>query len=190
MVQVYESENGGCALSYQTQHLIITHTRWINLKYHLKELGLESKLFDPSPVLEVGCGDGSYLAGLLMHHPDKSVIGIDIDEDCLLYGKHRFGDKIKLVHGNIINMPFEDESFMFVYSNSLYDLIPEWQKERSAREISRVLKPEGIYVTNKGELLRKRHFKEAGLIYIPFEKEIIFIKPKKTSPSQRQLASI
>ncbi|MBW3017486.1 class I SAM-dependent methyltransferase, partial [Candidatus Woesearchaeota archaeon] len=141
--KILKSRNGGSAIDMvQSKHPVLTHVAWINLINELRQLGLESKL--QGPMLDIGCGDGSFLAGLKMHDNQISIYGIDSDLDCLKFGKSRYGRAAKFVNADFRRMPFRDESFNFAYSNNIYDdyrTLYNFQV-MLAREIYRILRPE------------------------------------------------
>jgi len=96
----------------------------------------------PRPILDVGCGDGIYTKILFA---EKIDVGIDPLEYELEYArKLDVYEKLTLAWGN--EMPFENETFKTVFSNSVLEHIPDI--EPVLNEIHRVLKSDGnLYVT-------------------------------------------
>src|SRR5690349_4219027 len=93
------------------------------------------------PVLDVGCGDGHFASVTFTEPID---VGLDPWErdlrECALYRPVVYRN---LVLASATEMPFADESFQTVVSNSVLEHIPD--VEMTVREISRVLKPGGEF---------------------------------------------
>lgn len=94
------------------------------------------------PILDVGCGDGIYTKILFN---EKIDVGIDPLDHELEHAK-------KLdIYENLVNawgneMPFENETFKTIFSNSVLEHIPNI--EPVLKEINRVMQNDGIlYVT-------------------------------------------
>jgi protein-L-isoaspartate(D-aspartate) O-methyltransferase len=87
-------------------------------------------------VLDVGCGKAFLLHDLTEAVPGIDVTGIDISE----YGLENAKEEIrpKLQYANAVDLPFEDNSFDFVFSvNTLHNLfLPDLHK--ALKEIERV----------------------------------------------------
>jgi 2-polyprenyl-3-methyl-5-hydroxy-6-metoxy-1,4-benzoquinol methylase len=93
------------------------------------------------PVLDVGCGDGHFASVTFTEPID---VGMDPWERDLVECATLRPDVYKdLVLASATEMPFADESFQTVVSNSVLEHIPD--VEMTVREISRVLKPGGEF---------------------------------------------
>ena len=93
------------------------------------------------PVLDVGCGDGHFAASTFT---DQIDIGIDpMERDIVECAALRPKVYKELVLGSATEMPFADESFQTVISNSVLEHIPD--VDATVREIGRVLKPGGEF---------------------------------------------
>lgn len=94
------------------------------------------------PVLDVGCGDGHFASVTFTEPID---VGMDPWQrdllECATLGSSVYKD---LVLGSATEMPFADESFQTVVSNSVLEHIPD--VEMTVREIARVLKPGGACI--------------------------------------------
>jgi len=97
-------------------------------------------------VLDIGSGAGmDSLIAALMVGPEGSVTGIDMTPEMI--DKARRGvaelglNNVTFVEGEAETLPFDDESFDVVLSNSVIDLIPD--KDAVFGEIYRVLVPGG-----------------------------------------------
>jgi ubiquinone/menaquinone biosynthesis C-methylase UbiE len=94
----------------------------------------------PRPILDLGCGDGDFARAAFTQPLD---VGIDPSPQAIAQawrvGMHR---ELKIVDSN--QMPFADESFATVLSNSVLEHIPSI--DPTLRETYRVLQRGGIFV--------------------------------------------
>lgn len=94
----------------------------------------------PTPVLDVGCGDGQFASVAFDHRLD---VGIDPwGEPIHEAGSRQVYDL--LVQGEGAEMPFPDASFSTVISNSVLEHIPD--VDAVVRDIARVIRPGGKFV--------------------------------------------
>lgn len=95
------------------------------------------------PILDIGCGDGTFAR--VLFNGVKVDAGIDRDEKEIARAKLAgVYDDARV--GEVQELPFESESFRTVYSNCVLEHIPDI--ENALREIARVLKPGGaLYIT-------------------------------------------
>lgn len=142
------------------------------LRYFLKEFwfipsdilqrGMEANIWSrcifKSPILDIGIGNGKLTNFLFKDHPQIDV-GIDIEESGLEMakelkmsnGKKRYK---KVLWANAEKMPFKDESFRTVISNSTFEHIDKDLK--AVAEVGRVLKKDGLFfLTVPSEYLQK-----------------------------------
>lgn len=99
---------------------------------------LENVRFSP-PVLDVGCGDG-LVSKILLKNKQKFDWGIDLSVKEIERAK-RSGSYKHCRVANVYNLPFKDEAFQTVFSNSVIEHIPNL--DLALAEISRVLKRGG-----------------------------------------------
>lgn len=96
-------------------------------------------------VLDHGCGDGRY-AFYFTNKGAKSVVGVDISLEMIdLATKNLIESKskrIKFVKADVLSLPFEKDSFDFVFSN--FVLHHCLDSQRALAEIFRVLRKGGI----------------------------------------------
>ena len=105
-------------------------------------------------VLDVGCGTGTLAVMLKERHPGVEVAGLDGDPEVLERGRRKAasaGLAIDFVQGMSFDLPFEDGSFDRVLSSLMLHHLKRDAKERTAREIARVLRPGGeLHVADFG----------------------------------------
>lgn len=92
-------------------------------------------------ILVVGCGTGEE-AGFIARRLGADTVGIDIGQE-FAFDRVK-SEPAKLYVMDAREMAFPDGSFDFVYSFHALEHIP--QPKRALREMSRVLKPGGLYV--------------------------------------------
>lgn len=102
--------------------------------------GLEIK--PGSVVLDVGTGTGILIPFLQEAVGDSgSIVALDLAEEMLKRAKEKHGEQVRYVQGDIVNTPFEDNSFDEMICNSCF---PHFQdKEAAVKEMMRILKPGG-----------------------------------------------
>jgi ubiquinone/menaquinone biosynthesis C-methylase UbiE len=91
-------------------------------------------------VLCVGVGSGDEIASLLSRSPQK-IVGIDISEELLKITKQKYPE-VTTVRSDMHRLPFEDESFDFLYSSLTFHYSSDW--DLLLAEVNRVLKTDGI----------------------------------------------
>lgn len=99
-----------------------------------------------SHILDCGCGPGSITLGLAQWAPDGQTVGIDLGEAQLEGAQanaHELGVKnVVFRQGDIFDLPFGDDSFDVVFSQTVLFHIPD--PEKALAEIKRVLRPGGL----------------------------------------------
>lgn len=106
-------------------------------------------------VLDLGCGRGLVLLEMARHLPSGEAVGIDLwrsidqtgnDEQATLANAQTEGvaDRVTLRTGNIIELPFEDNSFDLVTSSLvIHNIRKEDEQTQAIDEAVRVLCPGG-----------------------------------------------
>ncbi len=95
--------------------------------------------------LDLGCGDGSILQRILEHVGPREMTGIDLDSRETAAAEES-GVYTTVYTGRASEIPEPDETFDFVFSNSVLEHIPDL--EAVFAEVARVLKPGGtLYFT-------------------------------------------
>jgi ubiquinone/menaquinone biosynthesis C-methylase UbiE len=105
-------------------------------------------------VLDIGCGTGTLAIWVKQREPGATVVGLDGDPAILERGRAKVaeaGVDVQLDQGMSFDLPYEDESFDRVLSTLFFHHIKLDAKERTAREIARVLRPGGeLHVADFG----------------------------------------
>lgn len=117
-------------------------------------------------VLDAGCGSGSMARLLAKHVPDGSVVGVDLNEDYLVYARARAQDEgltnVQFREGDVFALPFEDDSFDVVWCK----YVLQWLNDpvHAVREFARVTRPGGVVVS--------AHFDRFGIGLYPVDAEL------------------
>ena len=105
-------------------------------------------------VLDLGCGEGRHVISAYMAH-DIQAVGVDLSFDDLKISAERFvhfsepdNDKksFLLSASNALSLPFASNSFDAVICSEVLEHIPDYQSVLA--EITRVLKPKGVFATS------------------------------------------
>jgi ubiquinone/menaquinone biosynthesis C-methylase UbiE len=98
-------------------------------------------------ILEVGCGRGVALPPFAELCRPRRLVGLDVDADLLAVAEQRLRDRgvhAELVHGDVRDLPFADDSFDVVVDFGTCYHVAEPQ--RALNEIARVLVHRGRFV--------------------------------------------
>ncbi len=124
------------------------------IAYHLRELATATDPSDPKRILptlteadqvivDVGCGIGQSFVAL--DCSDRTCIGVDIDEEAILYGRKHFGDRAQYFVADATKLPVESSSVDLWMSRVA---LPYSNVPRAIAEARRVLRDGGrIWVT-------------------------------------------
>jgi SAM-dependent methyltransferase len=93
-----------------------------------------------SRILEAGSGTGQTLSCFSRGH---HTVGLDISVRALELSR---GSCESPVRGDILSMPFRDESFDLVYNSGVIEHFKEPENLRAIREMARVTKREGMVI--------------------------------------------
>jgi demethylmenaquinone methyltransferase/2-methoxy-6-polyprenyl-1,4-benzoquinol methylase len=115
-------------------------------------------------VLEVAVGTGVQLVRLARANAGGRTAGLEPSAGMLRQARRRLGesglgDRVELMRGSALDLPFEDESFDLVVNGYMLDLLPRDAIPRALAEFKRVLRPGGRLVLSnmtKGERRRER----------------------------------
>lgn len=91
-------------------------------------------------ILEIGCGPGALAQSLARWYPEADIIGVDRDTNFINFAKSK-ADNIQFIEADVTNLPFEDNSFDAVISNTVQEHI---EPSKFFSEQLRVLKRGGV----------------------------------------------
>lgn len=117
------------------------HIRW--RKDTMKRMNVQKG----SKALDVCCGTADWTIALSNAVGEKGeVVGLDFSENMLKIGREKLKsahvENAKLIHGNAMKLPFEDNSFDYVTIGFGLRNVPDYMQVLS--EMYRVVKPGGI----------------------------------------------
>ncbi len=96
-------------------------------------------------VLDAGCGGGRYAVAWRLLGAGN-VVGLDGSEIAITDARKRITeaktDAVEFEHGDVLDLPFADNSFDIVFSNGVLHHTTDWR--RGVNELLRVLKPGGF----------------------------------------------
>lgn len=98
----------------------------------------------PAQILDAGCGEGAHMAALYqtLGRSEDKVVGLDIATTALREASRYAKPDWPLIHGDMMALPFANESFDAVYSFGVLALTPD--PKRALSEMARVLRPGGL----------------------------------------------
>ncbi len=101
-----------------------------------------NELPDEASVLDAGCGPGR--DANILNEQGLRVTGLDLSAGLLKFARQKYPN-VDFIEGNLLSLPFNDESFDGVWSNtSLLHLETVEDVKKALSEMSRVLKPSGV----------------------------------------------
>ena len=110
-------------------------------KYSLNESGT---------MLDVGCGEGRHIFGIMQNYPEMKCIGLDMDDDSLLKAEegYEFFESIsnagaEFLKGSAYSLPFQNNSLDLVVCSEVLEHLHQYND--AVKEIHRVLKPGGKF---------------------------------------------
>ncbi|MBO1197875.1 demethylmenaquinone methyltransferase [Staphylococcus simiae] len=119
--------------------------------------------------LDVCCGTADWTIALSKAvGPTGEVTGLDFSENMLAVGKEKTADmeNVNLVHGDAMDLPFEDNSFDYVTIGFGLRNVPEYLV--ALKEMNRVLKPGGMVVCLETSQPTLPVFKQVYALYFKF----------------------
>jgi len=85
------------------------------------------KLLEVNRMLEVGCGPGVDYYGARKTRPGIDYTGVDITPQMIEHCQRTYPDG-RFVLGDILRLPFADNSFPFVYCKDVLNHLEDWKK--------------------------------------------------------------
>jgi len=98
-------------------------------------------------ILDAGCGEGSITSFLAENYVKGNFFGIDVSQAGIAMARSR-KSKASFTVGNLCELPFKDSFFELIYSQSVLEHVPDY--ERSLEEFYRVLKMNGKLIIRVG----------------------------------------
>ncbi len=94
-------------------------------------------------LLDIGCGTGRLLAGVMEKYPHCLPVGLDLAGSMLSQARVRTGDKALLVQAAAEQLPFQNQSFNLIVSSSTF----QWcdALESCFSEVHRCLRQDGRF---------------------------------------------
>lgn len=131
------------------------------LKYLLRERAFKNALIEQAHfqngqhILDVGCGTGTLTILIKQQFPQAEIVGLDGDPQILAIARKKMAEigwAIQLDEGMSYALPYPDGSFDRVVSSLMFHHLHRHDKERTFREIYRVLRPGGeLHVADWGK---------------------------------------
>ncbi|KAI8088717.1 S-adenosyl-L-methionine-dependent methyltransferase [Halteromyces radiatus] len=125
----------------EVKRLELNHNLWKMILDGLYKSSVHESLVEGITILDVGCGPGFWIRDMAILYPNSKFIGIDMADVFITK------DLPPNVEFQIINaamgLPFQDESFDFVFQRFLVMGFPTDTYKQSIKEMKRVLKPNG-----------------------------------------------
>ena len=101
-------------------------------------------------MLDVGCGEGRHIFGIMQDYPLMKCIGLDMDKESLEkaeegyeYFKSISEAGAQFLKGSAYSLPFPDESIDLIVCSEVLEHLHEYND--AVKEIHRVLKPGGKF---------------------------------------------
>ena len=101
-------------------------------------------------MLDVGCGEGRHIFGIMQDYPLMKCIGLDMDNESLEkaeegyeYFKSISEAGVQFLKGSAYSLPFPDESIDLIVCSEVLEHLHEYND--AVKEIHRVLKPGGKF---------------------------------------------
>jgi ubiquinone/menaquinone biosynthesis C-methylase UbiE len=115
-------------------------------------------------VLEVAVGTGVQLVRLAEANDRGRAVGLEPSAGMLRQARRRIdaaglGDRVELIEGSALDLPFADETFDLLVNGYMLDLLPRDEIPHALSEFKRVLRPGGRLVLSnmtKGARRRER----------------------------------
>jgi len=121
--------------------------KWIVRDVRYKSRLIEQADIQPGQrVMDLGCGTGTLAIMVKQAQPDAEVVGLDADSDMLKVARYKSANgksEVKFDVGFTNDLPYPDASFDRVLSSIMIHHLKTPDKEKTAHEVYRVLKPGG-----------------------------------------------
>jgi ubiquinone/menaquinone biosynthesis C-methylase UbiE len=123
--------------------------RWLVRDTHFKGRLIEQARIQPGQhVMDLGCGTGTLAIMVKRAQPGAEVVGLDADPQMLKVARAKAARQaisVTFDRGMAFDLPYPDASLDRVLSSLMIHHLKTPDKERTAKEIQRVLKPGGQF---------------------------------------------
>lgn len=116
-----------------------------NILNYLKTLNINLDFFNGKDILDCGYGGTEWSIEMYLRGKARSIKGIDLNPKWQNLYKEKYSKintDLDLRVGDVLNLPFEDESIDFANSYGVMHHTKNWQK--GIKEMKRVLRPGGM----------------------------------------------
>lgn len=113
-----------------------------------EELVKQANIQPNQRVLDLGCGTGTLVVLLKRKYPAAEIVGVDPDPKALQRAQkkvRRAGVAVQLDEGFADELHYEAGTFDRVLSSFMLHHLEEHEREKTLREVLRVLKPAGTF---------------------------------------------
>lgn len=111
-----------------------------------RKLIAQASLATGHQILDIGCGTGTLVTMIKRRFPAAEVVGLDPDPKALTRGVKKAARarlSIQFDKGFSDDLPYADASFDRVFSSFMFHHLRPEDKEKTLREVRRVLRPGG-----------------------------------------------
>lgn len=116
---------------------------------------IASEISDAGAVLDLGCGNGNYLAEFGKIRGARRLTGADLTFDMLLEARERAPSMNAFTRADVTALPFDDDSFNVVFCSHVLPFVPEL--DAAVGEITRCLRASGMLIaTLPGDSIVRR----------------------------------
>jgi ubiquinone/menaquinone biosynthesis C-methylase UbiE len=97
-------------------------------------------------ILDMGCGFGYWIREFIKWGASpENITGIDLSPESISTAKARSSSGVKFICGSAVNLELPDAAFDLVVQSTVFtSILDQEMKQRIAREMVRVLKPDGL----------------------------------------------
>jgi 2-polyprenyl-3-methyl-5-hydroxy-6-metoxy-1,4-benzoquinol methylase len=167
-------DESNTAVMEDTLSCIEIHEKWWKTYLDAENQRFFERLYDTivrayppahgATLLDAGCGNGIHAIRLARR--GFMVRGVDCSESAVEAAQtavHRLGlcDQVQVERGNLLDLPFEDRQFDYVYCWGVLMHIPEI--ERALAELARVVKPGGVLIIGESNMFSAQSLARRGL---------------------------
>lgn len=121
---------------------------WLGFDRARQELISQANVKPDQQILDIGCGTGTLVLLLKRQYASVEVVGLDPDPKALRRANTklmRAGVSVQLDRGFADELPYKETSFDRVFSSFMFHHLEGADREKTLKEVLRVLKPGGSF---------------------------------------------